>query len=493
MSLHLQLPRPYLQIKSWRLRSLPNRKIPVDLLPMELWEAVFHELPDKDLLRAAAVCQPFNTLCIVIYLARNRVSPALMTESGPLYLYSHLLTALQLSCLTPPTTHLCCHFWDFAIRRNLDSLRDFIRRSGTLSQFSLSFTWDLFSVPKRAEHAGDSHRAVLSAFRDVLYEMAKKQDGPVIVLSPISLFTCRPRDVSAWRLHRHQFNRGLTPVELFRRIRSLVRTPYWHRSTVRLFDGTPLRLPALQRMKTVAVISTDVGLPLRGTVGTVVVFDLWCITHLDLYDDSQPLHLQINCVDLGAFLLRQPLLSVLNCSSYGRLYEGTTPLISPPITHPTLTTISTNGQGKVLYTLLNALDQSPNLFTLSFNFFARSPPQISEWNVALRRISLRTRETRLKLYLSSAVLEQVFEEEELQIAGSLQCVSTVKVTCWSLRSGTSMIPWLVRLPALRRVKIKLYSMNWSARSPAEDQDIDELIALVSAALPHVSEVLGRSR
>jgi hypothetical protein len=95
-------------------------------------------------------------------------------------------------------------------------------------------------------------------------------------------------------------------------------------------------------MKTVAVISTDVGLPLRGTVGTVVVFDLWCITHLDLYDDRLSekeyttlfslitfpvltkvnlFTYKINCVDLGAFLLRQPLLSVLNCSSYGRLYE----------------------------------------------------------------------------------------------------------------------------------------------------------------------------
>jgi hypothetical protein len=42
-----------------------------DLLPTEVWELVFEELPDESLLTAARACHAWNDGCILIYLQRG--------------------------------------------------------------------------------------------------------------------------------------------------------------------------------------------------------------------------------------------------------------------------------------------------------------------------------------------------------------------------------------------------------------------------------------
>ncbi|KAJ7211468.1 hypothetical protein C8J57DRAFT_309381 [Mycena rebaudengoi] len=508
-------------LKSWRLRLSPNKqklnkqKLAVEILPVELWDAVFQELPHGDLLRAAAVCTSFNILCIGIYFARNGFYPASIEENGDVFLRSPLLPALQLSCLVLPITRLRCHFWDFAIQRNLIFLRELVRRSGTLSHLFLSFSSDLFRVREHAQYPReDLRRPVLSAFCDVLYEMAKKRDGPVIVCSPRTMFSCRARDIRTWRLHRHEFNRGLTPVELFRRASFLGSKSYWYRSTVRLFDGRSARVVTLRKIEDATVVSADIPderYPLRGTI---VVFNPSSLTHLYLSDNrlSEREYAMLCAVitfpvltnlglctykirseDLSMFLLRHVLIEELECACNqgDHIYTGVAPLISPPIAHPKLTTISVDGQGKVIYALVDALDLSPNLLSLSFLFDRSTPSRLNDLKVALRRISLRTRDTHLQLSLSSSVSEQEFDEEELHIAGSLRCITDVRLACWSVRSGTTMIPWLARLPGLTRVEVTLYTED--QHIPTGDHNVADLVARISEALPHVLEVVGPSR
>ncbi|KAJ7260191.1 hypothetical protein C8J57DRAFT_1637872 [Mycena rebaudengoi] len=349
------------------------------------------------------------------------------------------------------------------MHRNLRSLRELVRRSGTLSHLFLGFSSDVFRIRKRAEHALglDSRGPVMSAFCDVLYEMAKKKDGPVIVLLPRTMFSCRPQDILTWRLHRLEFNRGSTPVELFRRVCSLGDKSYGHQSTVRLFDGTAVRVEALRKMENATLVSTDIPderYPLRGTI---VVFDLLFITHLYLSDNRLSEReyamlcavitfpvltkvslctYKIRAEDLSMFLLRHVLIEELE-SRVPVLLELTllgqqtvAPLTHPPIAHPKLTTISADGQGKVLYALVDALDLSPNLLSLSFTFDRSTPSRLNDLKVALRRISLRARDTQLQLSLSSSVFEQEFDEEELYIAGSLHYATDVKLTCWPVHS-----------------------------------------------------------
>ncbi|KAJ6529029.1 hypothetical protein DFH09DRAFT_1371095, partial [Mycena vulgaris] len=189
-------PLPF-RLKRLRLRSRSEKKgiSPHSIMPVELWDAVFHEISDADLLRTAIVCRAFNTLCITIYLARHHISGHSLS-SGNLSISSHILRALGLSCDTRPITRLVCHFWSFGVRQNLASLQDLLRRSTSLQQLILTFSLDPLENNFYNRMTPSLQRDLLRTFCAMLSTMAIKTPGPVVLGFGHRFFMCRAKDIA---------------------------------------------------------------------------------------------------------------------------------------------------------------------------------------------------------------------------------------------------------------------------------------------------------
>ncbi|KAJ6571271.1 hypothetical protein B0H19DRAFT_1129603 [Mycena capillaripes] len=496
-----------------------TQRVPLSLLPTELWEAIFHELPrNRDLLRISTVCRIFNLLCIRIFLARNNSSEAIF--SLPVMdVRSHLLDAFHLSVRTfPLLERVVCEFEGLESRQGLECIRGIIARSKNLRSVVLCSRTDLFHVSTDTA----ARRALMNAFCAVLSETAQRIDGPVFIFSISEIFSCSPRDIAGWNLDLFQFNHALEPRGIINRARrafNIIEEPRkpWDdvRTKIRLHTGKRHRVHALTTLRsaTIESITHDSG---RLRSFTVLVFNGSLIRHLSLapaYDkipaedlSAVIVHVSLpylRSVDIGIgtlclsalrlFILRHPTIEKIRFRVYST-QSTTRPMIDPPLAHPGLKEIHVSA-GDVV----TGLEDSPNLQTFSFAF---SSSLLSAEHAGLintiRQISVRTSDTTLQLF----ILDNRFNkpdatlwcsgDEIAAVARALHCIRSLKLTCFSMEDGFTVLPWLALLPAISNIDFHLFLTRGSP--PVEEADLpDELakfLASAHATLPHVPDITG---
>ncbi|KAJ7703903.1 hypothetical protein B0H17DRAFT_1040130 [Mycena rosella] len=487
--------------------------VPADLvLPVELWDHVFCEVAYKDLLRLAVVCRLFNTLCIGIYLTRYENS-AQSLASGKLFISSptHTIRALRLSCDTPQIIQLVCRIWP--ARQELASLQAILQKFNTLRELSVTFLGSRNLVDiLRYEDRSD----LLHSFCGVLSIMASKTPGPVSVIagersrSRATWFSCRTKDIAGWRLDGFgvfQLNReiGSRASVIKHRMWCMLRdiAPSWARTTTR--DTSTVQY--LTNIDTVEVISVRDD-PGTFRFCTLLIFNISLITELSLPGRShipvqhlsatlhhlafpalRQLTVETDGIEptvLRGFLLRHTQLKIFRRSSPS-LHPEIEPtylhLIHPPIAHPSLTHIQAKGAENI-NRIMECLHSSP----LLGSFYFESKTGVIELNSAFRLLSHRSMDGELELWLSSTDGERdspFMDEETVEIARALHCISSVKIKCWSGRMALKTLPWLAVFPALRCVSFHLH-----CRANPQSVPLAEFMVRATAALSHVPDVQG---
>ncbi|KAJ7493623.1 hypothetical protein FB451DRAFT_1214963 [Mycena latifolia] len=510
-----------------RLSILPpgekNSVAPGFILPPEIWDIIFHDLADMDLLRNAVVCRAFNTLCIHIYLARHNMSPH-PVGSGRFLIFSHIIRPLQLSCDTPEITQLVCHFWSFGVYHSLMSLRDLIKRSNTLREIILTFSGDLFKTHNFVQRNPYSQSDVLRSFCTMLSTMAAKAHGPVIVAFSHALFTCHAKDIAAWRLDLFQFSGGMTPRALIKRMgRALPGLTVHPRATVRLYNGQTSSQWALTEIITVNVLSVqnkDGPGPFRSY--TIIIFNIAFITRLYLYGRAdipveqwtamlphltfpalRHLNVSTNGIEpraLGEFLVRHVKLERFDYYPLNPI-DGPAPSpISPPIAHPSLTQIVTHGVENT-NRVMECLHRSPLLDSFSFSIPGQHT-SIAELNSAFRLIAEHSHNAHLRLDFWSMFAQErdrarthFMDDEAADIARALQCILSVELSFSSVVVAFRTLPWLALFPGLRCVTFHLHI---GGRDPkrrrgedlAVQAELADFMREATASLPHVQDIGG---
>ncbi|KAJ7493655.1 hypothetical protein FB451DRAFT_1490905 [Mycena latifolia] len=510
-----------------RLRIWPRQNtstIPQNLIvPLEVWDIVFHELADTDLLRAAVVCRAFNTLCISIHLGRYNNS-AVSLASGKLSTFSHIIPRLQLS-YRPEITQLVCHFWSAGVYQNLVSLRDLIKRSNTLREIILTFSGDLFNAHRFAQRTPYSQLDVLRLFCTMLSTMASKAPGPVIVAFPDGLFTCRAKDITSWRLDLLQFNSGMRPHVLIERMGRAFRStpPAFSWTTIRLHNGKTSRGRALTKIHSVNVLSVqhDNGPgPFRSY--SIIIFNISYITSISLYrcDDIPPeqwtailpnltlpaLQEFIVATDgieptiLGEFLVRHEKLEKFDYCPWPPNGGTAFSPIGLPIAHPSLANIVTSGVENT-NRVMECLHRSPLLDSLKIGFVGGDTTSIAGLNSTFRLISQRPHNAHIRLELilfaedsdGTDARTPFMDDEAVDIVRTLHCIWSVELTSRTAGAGLRTLPWVALLPSLRRAAFHLNIRGWNPRRREDDvqAELTDFMGQARATLPHVQEIEGK--
>ncbi|KAJ7909257.1 hypothetical protein B0H13DRAFT_2661549 [Mycena leptocephala] len=507
-----------------RVPSSRRRLPPHHLLPIELWEAIFHEVSsNEDLLRISTVCTAFNVLCIRIFLARNDSSEAELCKPA-MVAPSHILVAFHLSFRSFLFERFSCDFGPSQLLRNLRFMREIIVRSHRLQFLALSFQHDLFRIPTNDL----SRQALMSTICAGLSTMAKRAAGPVFIFSVYRVFSCQPQDIAGWNLDLFQFSPPVGPRGLIKRARRILnlngdqlrKHSYWIPTKIRLHNQKKLTVNALSELRSATLESfTDDALSLPSF--TILVFNAISITYirLDTWSDRIPpqdlsavimrvllpnlrrVAIGIATIDPSAlrlFLSRHPTIEQLE-------YDGSEgdserrPLVDPPLAHPGLTQIQNTVFRKTLMgRLVSGLNTSPNLRTFSFAFSAiLSSANHAAFLFEVRQISLRTTDTILSLYFWNGLSKSVegflwcSGEEACNVAKALHCIRSVDIYCSSVEIGLSALPWLALLPAVLNINFRIH-IRWITQPRPTDEALDseevKFVEQARVALPHVPQV-----
>ncbi|KAJ6505709.1 hypothetical protein C8R47DRAFT_1102250 [Mycena vitilis] len=469
-------------------------------LPTELWETIFDELSESELLRMATVCTTFNALCIRIIMRRrmpNANNPDDIVSSSPyLELGSPMLAVIHLSFRPSQTQELTCYFAPINIRRDLRLLGDFIGRCPALYALDIFFHEDLLRLQCAHPSPGPrfSREELSSVLCSTISTMAGRRAGPVIIFTadtyddtltyPANICSCWPTDITDWGLHMVRFDypkahklrsRARRMFKLKEKAIPEYRVP--RSSHIRMHTGEMREVHApsvlfsvhlwsspsnsLSKPFTILVFNnrliTDLNLTqFRGDQGylppdylnlVIVRVALPCLRQVTLGIES------IDPTALGIFLHQHPTIEELkHCGTSDELLPR--PAVNPPLVHPGLTTF------KILVArkgsagrLIPALIHSPNLHT--FDFFMKpvflSPANLSGFASDLRNISLRNNDIRLCFDLHCGTFPA---SEFSDVAGTLQCIRWVDI-CSDLAESQSILPWLALLPAVAHVNFRI--------------------------------------
>ncbi|KAJ7099258.1 hypothetical protein B0H15DRAFT_944665 [Mycena belliarum] len=386
-----------------------RKGVPPDaLLPLELWNCIFLELPDDPLLQVSATCRTFNALCMAMYFLREGITSDSLA-SGDLAVASRLIKPLQLSLFIPPIACLSCDFWSrYYHAEHLACLRSLLRSSHSIKRLEMIFAQDLFiSVYQDPLLKPFDRESVLNLFRDVVYSMSRKFNGPAIVVNPFDIFTCRPRDIAHWEIHRHHLGGGLRD-RLRDRLTNPFRTQHPSHTMVRLHDGTHARVDPFRSITTAHIYEIPSLTQRANASSTLIVINHEHITYLVLgyvkrsirhspagaelsvilpWLTLPALHaitLRTDSIDsavLSQFLARQ---RSLQCIEYvtPRSTTHTAPLVAPALAHPALARLSATDPANLLR-LLDAVGASPQLASFDFAFDRASP----DMQALLRRLA----------------------------------------------------------------------------------------------------------
>ncbi|KAJ6532624.1 hypothetical protein B0H19DRAFT_1188047 [Mycena capillaripes] len=475
---------------SRRFPGVRRRTVPVpplsssfdQALPMELWELVFGQLSDNNLLLAARVCCAWNDRCITIRLLRSDISqPSLNT--GTLSLHSDLLVALQLSRLTPRLHTLSCAFRGSWVLRDLKCLHAFIARSRSLQILELSFDSDLFTL--QYHHHRSSRSAVLTHVCDIVRAMAQKTTGVIAVLAESYLYIVHSADLAEWRprrtMHRVQF-------VIFA---LLVGRQGWRQKFIQLPRLLALEMRAVEPEKPsrFTLLTFDVGTMHSIHLGGSHDDDPWVtarqfsavLPHISLpFLHTVGISIALEPAPFTQFLRNHPRIRTIELMTGHSQSRALPMLTTHAVTHAGLTHFKC-AEPQALIPLLNTFHLSPKLRAISLSFTRSTPSDVLEFKYAVRRLSLHCPPLRLELDAGWTAHGKQFDAEDRLIASCLYCVETLYIISGSTATTKSLLGWAACLPDLR--SLELYCPNVEMPSFLEE---------MRARLPWVADIQLRA-
>ncbi|KAJ7072882.1 hypothetical protein C8F01DRAFT_1105586 [Mycena amicta] len=466
-----------------------QRRSALDILPPELWEAVFIRVHISEyLLGLAKVCVAFSELCVRAFLKREGIplqdlihgrvtlSYSLLRVLA-LYSRSHILPATRIECVVDSVgTGMFL----------LDCLDRILQRSPQLQRMTVSFGMNLFWIP--AVNQGEIAH-VFRSLAALLSRMAMRLSGPVVVQSPTTGFTCRPLDIAAWELHRFRFNPR--PESWIKRLMSPEDGAGWDIQPPPLSVETRLHNGGYVTVRPLAeVVSFDLQLVVDAPQPvSLLVFNAANIilmslkSKLPLYEPVllharfpvlRKLSVHSSFVDphaLHRFLVNHPLLAALELLDDSErvqrpLMINSDTLVDPPLAHPGLKEVRAAARSYGFGSLLSALGTSPALEDIIFSVEPfPSPSQTAALIRELRVLSSRQLPDgglALHLLLGGSGSESARRvptgswaqnPDVLSLASQTHCVQVVHITQSSVDTARTMLPWLAAFPALDEVQI----------------------------------------
>ncbi|KAJ7189072.1 hypothetical protein C8R46DRAFT_1184289 [Mycena filopes] len=498
---HSKFTRPFVSLAHSTLSQRKPGVSPVTpdaVLPIEIWDYIFRycfgnptsdsDSPEDDdrLLSLAATCSAFNDLCVPLYLLRHGVSSASLT-SGTLAVQGPLtLKALRLGFFLPPITSLSWRATTSRAKVPLLFLRDLTHRAKSLQRLEVAFEEDLFYYRDGSSKSLGTGKNLLAdvttPFRDILHSMAARFDGPVVVVTPLNVFTTRASDIRHWSLHQYHFGFGLSGLG------SYFRKPTTGAPTVnagvRLHDGTSAKIPPITSLTSVLIHAIPA---IAGTgSSTLIVLNhremmnlvLGCFGRSDDRGFSMPgrdlsavlphltlpalsmLSLTADDIDPGVlarFLARhQHSLSILHYNPPPPPPPSQTergPLVTHAVALPHLRILRSKDPANMLR-LLAALEvpATRKFPVLNFHFNRTTPADIAKLAALLRRLaSVAGASMHLDLVLVvGAARERPLSDEEVRVAASLAGVRSVRLTLpHGVTESKELLQWLGLLPQLQ--------------------------------------------
>ncbi|KAJ7032526.1 hypothetical protein C8F04DRAFT_654270 [Mycena alexandri] len=351
----------------------------------------------------------------------------------------------------------------------------------------------------------------MGTFCSIMSMMAKRVDGPVVILSMGGLFSSRPRDIADWSLDLFEFT--ATSGRVRRALNLKAKNAHRVFTKIRLHTGEVRDVHVLNQLESATVQS----ITYNSGCFTLLIFNATSFTHLTLSRRFQmqewhtllgrvvlpcltSLALDTDTIDPGAlriFLLNHP--TIHHLKYYGSTKESeSSPLIDPPLAHLGLRTLDVAAYGtQSMGRLMRCLDTSPMLHKITFSFAASlSSANLAGLLLDLRRTSTRTNDVTLKLQILASGPEDmedtfvawVSRDEACDVATSLHCIRSLEIFS-SVEVALSALPWLSLLPAVLDMRFELWSESptWNSSQEWED-DVAKFLGQAHAALPHVPAV-----
>ncbi|KAF7298623.1 F-box domain-containing protein [Mycena indigotica] len=483
----------------------------LEILPVELWEAVIQDLPDGELETFAEVSLGLNELCIIHYMTRNNLKfDELFRISPESYLMRGLAHYRELGM-----EHLTVDFPKGGASMQSASL---VALQMVLANARQLRTLKIVFDKKEWQINRDS--ASMKVLCRVLSQAARNVDGPVIVYYLHAFFTCRPRDIARWDLANMRLNPP-PPQSVFSSDDSAAHST-WHTTTV-CHDGTRVRVAQLRNIHAVdfQAIRTSAGKPC-----TLLVFNAASIGELTLPSELEPslrpyldtflanvelpelrrLDISISKVDPNAI---RSLLDRHPCLTRVEYTAKQPPALPITLSHPGLLAIHTHSEGKVLSGgLVAGLALSPRLRTVGFHFedtVADVEPLLHDLKQLSRRTVVTQRGIELNLSLASgkaaagrwslsafkSVVPWADTAAFIQVAHDLVCVQDIRLTLASVEAGQRILPWLAAFPKLIEVSFNLL-VGWQ-RSEFAHMKSDEKERITAPFLKEAKERLRNAQ
>ncbi|KAJ7624222.1 hypothetical protein DFH06DRAFT_754362 [Mycena polygramma] len=469
-----------------------------DLLPLELWQLVFAVLTDEDLLTAARVCCVWNDCCIPIFLLSKNVALA----SGDVCMGSELLPVLRLSRVSPQIHTLTCRPLGSLTVRDLKCVQYFVSRSQHIEALTLSFCCNFVDI----HHV---HNLTFSSVRDglfgVMYAMAQKTQGLVVVVVNSEIHVLEPRDLAQWLpSNRPDYLDTLRRLPLVKKVQAVlapgtravhVRLPVGrlgkvpvfaclselHAAEIRTVHPTsrphpPFTLITLNKAKQGALLLGELS-----SAGTRVSAEHLnvCLPYIRLpVLERIEIAVTLDRSALTSFLEHHPgILSITLGRAQRPVFATGESLTSAPIAPPHLCRLVCKLQADDLVPLLNSFYPPPPLGIVVLNF-----PQADAFvfRRAMRRLSLQPTLLRLDLCFTATPGNGWPDAEDRLIGSVLYCVDWLYIECSTAEAVRAVLPWVASLP-------RLQSVHFFCR-PGDSVRL-LLMADVRAALPWVPDTM----
>ncbi|KAJ7624252.1 hypothetical protein DFH06DRAFT_1445911 [Mycena polygramma] len=439
-----------------------------DLLPIELWELVFAGLPDEDLLTAARVCCVWNDCCIPIFLLNKGVG----LTSGDVCMGSDLLPILRLSRVSPQIHTLVCRPWGSFTVRDLKCVQYFVSRSRHIETVTLLFCCSFVDI----HHV---HNLPYSSVRDglfgVLYAMAQKTQGLVVVVVNSEVHVVERRDLAQWLpSNRPDYFGILRKLPLVKKAQAVL-APGTRASQLPLPVGRLGKAPAFARLSelhtaeirtvhptsrphssfTLITLNKTQGALLLGglsSAGTRVSAEHLnvCLPYIRMSSlESIEIAATLDHGAFTSFLEHHPgILTITLGPAQRPVFATDGSLTSAPIALSHLRRLVCKLHADDLVPLLNSFHPPPPLTTVVLNL---SQPDALAFRRAMRRLSLHPTLLRLDLCFTATPGNGWPDTEDRLIGSVLYCVELLYIECSTAEDVRTILPWVASLPRLQSV------------------------------------------
>ncbi|KAJ7226858.1 hypothetical protein GGX14DRAFT_385650 [Mycena pura] len=480
----------------------------LDILPVEIWSLILHGLPKATLFQVAGVCRALNLLCSDIILAQGKYSWDKLFDDD-FFIPSHLLSLLHISCRTPPLRRLQCELQRPVDARHLKALHRLISRYQDLSEL------DFYSDSEANLNFWLRHPSrTVTAFCDILFLMASRNSGPVVLVYEGQPVLLQPVDILGW--YTATLTSPPTKSRRGRILDAVLRRFGFPRATRSAAGG--FRRPSLVDIPSanISSIPNDTNSQLRGA--TLIMFshlhllvlgccertepsDSYgeCIPNAELSNLLPHLHLprlarlNINADAIPPCILRQFLEKHQTLTDIAIFFSSKkkisfNPLCTPPLNVVALKCVSATSPHDMTR-LLAGLRGSISVNSIAFPYYRvfGDAPMI---RALFSLVASFPGPLALHIDLHSYRGELgPLKEEDKALLRTLGCVTCVYLTFFAgaplkgFDAPRAMFPLLTLFPALAR----LHFRDMALRS--DSSEITRLFANVAAALPNTSDIV----